>query len=105
MFLVSLRRKTKLLVCVPADNQNYRHNAKTHAVAFDDGHSGEQRKRLGGLCGHNNAFGKIFGVPNATCKVVVGRAETMVAHRRYSRRLLQLFVERSAFTNACNSTS
>ena len=94
MFLVSLRRKTKLLVCVPSDNQNYRHNAKTHAVAFDDGHSGEQRKRLGGLCGHNNAFGKIFGVSNATCKVVVGRAETIVAHLRCSRRLLQLFVER-----------
>ena len=62
--------------------------------AFGDGHSGEQRKRLGGLCGHSNAFGNFRGPQRNLRKVVVGRAETIVVHRRCSRRLLQLFAER-----------
>ena len=42
--------------------------------AFGDGYSGILRKRLGGLCGHNNAFGN-FNIPDATHRVVAGRTE------------------------------
>ena len=42
--------------------------------AFGDGYGGVLRKRLGGLCGHNNAFGN-FNIPDATHRGVAGRAE------------------------------
>ena len=37
-------------------------------LAFCDRYSGIPRKRLGGLCGHNNALAT-FGVPNATVRL------------------------------------
>ena len=80
---------------MPSDNQNYRHNAKTHAVAFDDGHSGVLRKRLGGLCGHNNAFGNFWGPRRV---LICGGSGAVSA-------FCDLVADATAFTNACKSTS
>ena len=73
--------------------------------AFDDGHSGEQRKRLGGLCGHNKMrLAKSSVSPTQPARLGWGERRQWLPTADVVGGYCNYLSNATAFTNACKST-